>query len=90
MYLGHHPDGSGVQLHSVGSHYPLVLQVREGLPSTATPFYVAEVIDTMGNVVHAEFLGGQTTRDARIEARGRARVAAERLAGLYASARASR
>lgn len=26
---GHHPDGSSVQQHSCGSHYPYVIQARE-------------------------------------------------------------
>jgi hypothetical protein len=28
-YLGHHPDGSGVQLHSAGSLYPFVTYEQE-------------------------------------------------------------
>lgn len=29
QYLGHHPDGSGVQLHSAGGIYPYTIVVRE-------------------------------------------------------------
>jgi hypothetical protein len=27
---GHHPDGSGIQKHSAGSHYPFVVGMQEG------------------------------------------------------------
>lgn len=30
MYQGHHPDGSSIQKHSAGSHYPFVIGKREG------------------------------------------------------------
>jgi len=29
---GHHPDGSGVQRHSCGSHYPFVVGIQDGRP----------------------------------------------------------
>lgn len=30
MYQGHHADGSGVQKHSAGSHYPYVIGKTNG------------------------------------------------------------
>ena len=38
MYLGHHPDGSGVQLHSAGGLYPYVIALRERYNSETDSF----------------------------------------------------
>lgn len=29
MYQGHHQDGSSIQRHSAGSHYPFVVRIQE-------------------------------------------------------------
>ena len=38
QYLGHHSDGSSIQRHSAGSHYPYVIGKQEGNP--AWPWFV--------------------------------------------------
>lgn len=78
QYLGHHPDGSSVQQHSAGSHYPLVLQFRD------TPdLFAVEVLGPPGEVIHAERIQGKHDRAMRLEATRKAREwAQERAATL--------
>ncbi|PPE71492.1 hypothetical protein IS481_12140 [Caldimonas thermodepolymerans] len=76
MYQGHHPDGSSIQKHSAGSHYPYVVRVVE---HTATNLGAADVVDPSGRIVGTFFypLGN---KEKRLEAYGRAFAQAEELA----------
>ena len=75
-YLGHHPDGSSVQQHSAGTHYPLVLRFRESGHGDTEYWFATEVINSTGRVLHTSWTY-ENARNARIDTIGRAREWAE-------------
>ena len=83
MYAGHHPDGSGIQAHSAGTHYPLVVSAIATDPAAGKPYHKVEVTAPDGAIVWARITPEWSSRDARIESWDLAFLAAERLAGLY-------
>lgn len=44
-YQGHHSDGSSIQKHSVGSHYPFIVGYQEG---QRRPWFV---MDPSGKII---------------------------------------
>lgn len=76
MYQGHHQDGSGVQKHSAGSHYPFIVRVQEH-QDTGTGW--ADVLKP-GGTIAASFPYLLTSRTRRLEAYDLAFTHAEALA----------
>jgi len=90
MYQGHLSDGSGIQKHSAGAWYPLVVGFRETAAPGLAPRFAAEVSDPSGAVIHAHVIGGQSTREQRLAVMDSAQTAAVRLSRLYRQAQANR
>lgn len=82
-YQGHHPDGSGVQLHSAGSHYPLIVGAQETTPEAGGPCHTVYVQAPDGSRIWARLLTHATTRVDRIESWDQGFRFAERVAKFY-------
>lgn len=78
MYQGHHPDGSSIQTHSAGTHYPFIVQRRDecdALPGVDAFHY--EILDASGKVVWSQH---SLTEKGRLECAERAFRVAEKWA----------
>lgn len=88
-YQGHHNDGSSIQKHSAGSHYPLIVSVVENTGHTCKGFPqgvgFAEVMNSQQHILFSEAypLGD---KPARLAAYERAYEQANQLAALLRGA----